>query len=33
MKNNKWNEEDCGPKLTISDGGFVVKNLGSKSKY
>ena len=28
MKNNKLNEQDCGPKLTISEGGLVLKHSG-----
>ena len=28
MKNNKLNEKDCGPKLAISENGFIAKHLG-----
>ena len=28
MKNNKLNEEDCGPKLKLCEDGFIVKYTG-----
>ena len=32
MKKNKWNEEDCGPKLSITEDGLTVKHFGPEGK-
>jgi len=29
MKDNKWNEEDCGPKMAILEDGLVIKHSQS----
>jgi hypothetical protein len=32
MKNNKWNDGDYGPKLTIFEDGLEVKHTGPYGK-
>lgn len=34
MKGNKWNKDDCGSKLAISEDGLSLKhNIGPSGKF
>lgn len=32
MKMNRWNVNDCGPNLTISEDGHEVEHAGPRGK-